>query len=76
MKQRAPNFRYNLLARSAVLACGASAVVLATQPALAQETQLQRVEITGSAVRRVDAEAALHVQVSNHPPAKPGAFKL
>ncbi|MEI6620076.1 MAG: TonB-dependent receptor, partial [Betaproteobacteria bacterium] len=56
-------FRYNLLARSAVLACGASAAVLATQPALAQETQLQRVEITGSAVRRVDAEAALHVQV-------------
>jgi len=62
MKQRAPNFRYNLLARSAVLACGASAVVLAVQPVFAQETSLQRVEITGSAIKRVAGETALPVQ--------------
>ena len=64
MKQSALKFRRSVLARSVLLACGAGAAMFAPQSAMAQaDTSLQRVEITGSAVRRSDAEAALHVQV-------------
>src|SRR6266700_3599516 len=37
--------------------------MLASQDALAQQTSLERVEITGSAIRRVDAETALPITV-------------
>ena len=65
MSHKTPKFRHSLLARSVLVACGASASVLAVQPVLAQDAgaKLQRVEVTGSAVRRTDAEAALSVQV-------------
>jgi iron complex outermembrane receptor protein len=41
--------------------CLAAAAALAVLPALAQETQ--RIEITGSSIKRIDAETALPVQV-------------
>ena len=59
-------FKRTVLARSVLAACGASALAFAAaQPVLAQTapTSLNRVEITGSAVRRTDAETALHLQV-------------
>ena len=59
-------FRRTVLARSVLAACGASALAfMAAQPVLAQTapTSLNRVEVTGSAVRRTDAESALHLQV-------------
>ena len=62
MKQKAPQFRRSVLARSVLLACSASAAVLAVQPVFAQEASLQRVEITGSSIKRVAAEASLPVQ--------------
>jgi iron complex outermembrane receptor protein len=52
--------------RSGVASAAGAALVLAAQPhgASAQGTQqLERVEITGSSVRRIDAESALPVQV-------------
>ena len=53
-------FKPTLLSRGLMLAFGGS-IVLAALPALAQESQ--RIEITGSAIKRIDAEAALPVQV-------------
>jgi len=63
MNQKAPNFRRTALARSVLMACSASAAVFAVQPALAQEAELQRVEITGSSIKRIAAEGALPVMV-------------
>jgi iron complex outermembrane receptor protein len=65
MTQIAPKFRRSVLARSVLIACSATATVIAMQPVLAQEAgqQLQRVEITGSSIKRVAAEGALPVQV-------------
>ena len=63
MKQKAPQFRRSVLARSVLLACGASAAVLAVQPVFAQEASLQRVEITGSAIKRIEAETSVPVTV-------------
>jgi len=62
MNHKAPNFQRNALARSVLMVCSASAAVLAAAPAFAQDTQLQRVEITGSSIKRVAAEGALPVQ--------------
>ncbi|HUR90258.1 MAG TPA: TonB-dependent receptor plug domain-containing protein, partial [Ramlibacter sp.] len=36
---------------------------MASQTTFAQQTSLERVEITGSSIRRVDAETALPVQI-------------
>jgi len=47
----------------AVLAAMGSGLVLSTTTALAQEQQLQRVEITGSSIKRIEGESALPVQV-------------
>jgi len=65
MSQKAPKFQRSVLARSVLIACGATATVLAMQPAFAQDatTQLQRIEITGSAIKRIDAETAVPVTV-------------
>ncbi len=64
MNRSNPRFRRSLLARSAILACSATAAVLSVQPAFAQDTtQLQRVEITGSSIKRIAAEGALPVTV-------------
>ncbi len=58
------NFRLNPLPAAARLALGAGALAgslgTAPAPALAQD---QRIEITGSAIRRLDAETALPVQI-------------
>ena len=62
MKQKAPQFRRSVLARSVLLACGASAAVLAVQPVFAQEASLQRVEVTGSSIKKIASEGALPVQ--------------
>lgn len=65
MSHLAPKFRRSVLARSVLIACGATATVLATQPLFAQDagTNLQRVEITGSAIKRIDAETSVPVTV-------------
>lgn len=65
-------FRKTALAKSLVIAFGSTALAYGTA-ALAQDTtpppapssaqQLQRVEITGSSIKRIDAETALPVQV-------------
>ena len=60
------NFRRTVLARSVLAACGASALAfMAAQPVLAQTapTALQRVEITGSSIKRITAEGALPVSI-------------
>ena len=58
-------FRRSVLAQSVLVACGATAAFSSLQPVFAQDAgaNLQRVEVTGSAVRRTDAERALSVQV-------------
>ena len=53
-------FKKTMLCRSLMLAFGGS-LVLASSPTLAQEGQ--RVEVTGSSIKRIDAEAALPVTV-------------
>jgi iron complex outermembrane recepter protein len=53
-------FQKTKLSKSLLLAFGGG-LVLAALPAMAQEPQ--RIEITGSAIRRIDAESALPVQV-------------
>lgn len=55
-------FRLRPLARSVLLACGTMAVVSSVMAQTAS-TELQRVEITGSSIRRIAAEGALPVVV-------------
>lgn len=62
MNHKAHNFRRNALARSVLMACSASAAVFAVQPVLAQ-TSLERVEITGSAIRRTNVEGPAPVEI-------------
>ena len=64
MSQKAPKFQRSVLARSVLIACGATASMLAMHPAFAQDAQtLQRVEVTGSAIKRIDAESSVPVTV-------------
>lgn len=56
-------FPRSTLARSVLIACSASASVLAVQPVWAQDAELKRVEITGSSIKRIAAEGALPVTV-------------
>jgi iron complex outermembrane recepter protein len=56
-------FRRTLVSRAATAALWTIAATMASQPVLAQQNSLERVEITGSAIRRVDAETALPVTV-------------
>src|SRR3954470_4946469 len=56
-------FRRSAVARAALAATCGSGALFAQHGALAQQTSLERVEITGSAIRRVDAETALPVVV-------------
>lgn len=60
-----PNFRKSVVTRAIIMAmCGTGAMLFA-QETLAQQTSqdLQRVEVTGSAIRRVDAETAVPITV-------------
>ena len=60
-----PKFKLNLLTRSACIACGATMSMATMQAVFAQDSgsNLQRVEITGSAIKRIDAETAVPVTV-------------
>ena len=63
MKKPATKFRRNTLARSVLAACSASAAVMVMTPALAQDgSPLQRVEITGSNIKRAQVETVSPVQ--------------
>ncbi len=65
MKQQNPKFRLSACARSVLIACGTTATVMAVQPVFAQNAseKLQRVEVTGSRILSVNAEASAPVQV-------------
>lgn len=74
MRIQTPSFRRTTLARTVLAVCSASAAVLTWQPVFAQTpaasaqttppaSVLQRVEITGSNIRRADTETASPVQV-------------
>ena len=64
MRKQPPSFRHTLLARTALAVCGATAAVIACPVAMAQTAPtLQRVEVTGSNIKRVDAEKAASIQV-------------
>ncbi|TMJ10888.1 MAG: hypothetical protein E6G94_16840 [Alphaproteobacteria bacterium] len=63
MKTGTQRFRRSVVSRAAITALWGTAAMLAAQETLAQQTSLERVEITGSAIRRVDAETALPVVV-------------
>jgi iron complex outermembrane receptor protein len=52
-----------VISRSLRLMFAGSAALVLAQPAFAQDAPIQRVEITGSSVKRVDAETSLPVQV-------------
>ncbi|TAG79438.1 MAG: TonB-dependent receptor, partial [Betaproteobacteria bacterium] len=47
----------------AAVAASAAAVSIAQTPAAAESQKLERVEVTGSSIKRIDAETALPVQV-------------
>ena len=64
MKQATLKFRRSVLARSALIACGTSAAILAVQPVFAQAAaDLQRIEITGSRIKSPGAESPSPLQV-------------
>jgi len=64
MNHKAPNFRRNALAHSVLIACSTTVSVLAVQPVLAQDAKLERVTITGSAIKRtISQESALPMTV-------------
>jgi len=52
-----------VMSRSLRMVFAGSAALVLAQPAFAQDAPIQRVEITGSSVKRVDAETSLPVQV-------------
>jgi iron complex outermembrane receptor protein len=52
-----------VISRSLRLMFAGSAALMLAQPALAQDAPIQRVEITGSAIKRIDAETAVPVTV-------------
>ncbi|HMA09110.1 MAG TPA: TonB-dependent receptor plug domain-containing protein, partial [Ramlibacter sp.] len=67
MRAGIPRIKKTVVARAAAVALCGTASMMAAQQTLAQQAQpapsLQRVEITGSAIKRVDAETALPVTV-------------
>src|SRR3982750_2894410 len=63
MRTETQRFRRTVVSRAAITALCGTAALLASQATLAQQTSLERVEITGSSIRRVDAETALPVQI-------------
>lgn len=70
MAKTKQNFKQTHLARSLILAFGATASIMVAQESVAQTTstnteQLQRIEVTGSLIRRISSEAALPVTILN-----------
>ena len=65
-----------VVATSLSIAVG-TAFGFAASPALAQQPPVERVEITGSSIKRIEGETALPVQVITHEEIeKTGATKL
>lgn len=63
MKNRKVSLRKTLVARAVLITFGSAASLITMQPALAQSgPTLQRVEITGSNIKRAEAETASPVQ--------------
>ncbi|TFW19110.1 TonB-dependent receptor [Duganella callida] len=52
-----------VLSRSLRVMFASGAAIMLAQPAMAQDAPMQRVEITGSAIKRIDAETAVPVTV-------------
>ena len=64
MRKQTSSFRRTTLARTVLAVCSVSAAVIPWVEATAQTASaLQRVEVTGSNIKRVDAEKATSVQV-------------
>jgi iron complex outermembrane receptor protein len=66
MRTATQRFRKTFVVRALLTACCGTASMIVVQPAFAQassQPSLQRVEITGSAIKRVEAETALPVTV-------------
>ena len=64
MRKQTPSFRRTTLARTMLVVCSTGAAVISWPAAMAQTAPtLQRVEVTGSNIKRVDAEKATAVQV-------------
>ena len=64
MRKKTRYFRRTTLARTVLVVCSAGAAVVSWPAAMAQTAStLQRVEVTGSNIKRVDAEKATAVQV-------------
>jgi len=55
--------RFSLAQRFTLVPCAAAALALLQATAQAQESKLERVEITGSSIKRLESENALPVQV-------------
>ncbi len=66
MKTATQRFRKTVVVRALITACCGTASMIVAQPAFAQDSSqpsLQRVEITGSAIKRVEAETAVPVTI-------------
>lgn len=64
MRKKTPSFQRTTLARVVVAVCSAGAAVISWPAAMAQNAPvLQRVEVTGSAIKQIDAETAVPVTV-------------
>ena len=64
MKKQTSIFRRTIVARSILTALGVTSSLALVQPVMAQSsTALERVEITGSNIRRVEAETVSPIQV-------------
>lgn len=63
MRTDTQRFRRTVVSRAVITAMLGTAAMLSAQDTLAQQASLERVEITGSSIRRTDAETALPVQV-------------
>jgi iron complex outermembrane recepter protein len=63
MRTDTQRFKRTVVSRAVITALCGTAAMLMAQETLAQQTSLERVEITGSSIRRVDAETALPVIV-------------
>ncbi len=64
-RQCLPQFAVKASVHAVLLALAATAAAQTTTDETQQQQQLQKVEITGSAIKRIDAETALPVQIIN-----------
>ena len=62
-RQRLPQFAVKASVHALLIALASTAVAQTTTDETPPQQQLQRVEVTGSAIKRIDAETALPVQI-------------